>query len=153
MDYLKEAVNQLPPNVQDFGSSVIKYAQDRENRRSILGYAAAGALTYYVARNVYNVLVPPKRLRHIPRPSQVAWIRSYFEGSSPSDRARQHLIPIIEEHGLCLKYQHGHWTILIADYEKLKPFLKDTNVFPKKQLHFNSVSCHFQRIRRRHLVY
>jgi hypothetical protein len=141
MDYVKEAVNQHPPNIQDLGNSVLQYAQDRDNRRSILGYVTAGALTYYVARNVYNVFVPPKRLRHIPRPSQISWMRSYIEGSSPSDRARQHLIPIIEEHGLCLKYQHGQWIILVADYEKLKPFLKDINVFPKKQLHFNSVSC------------
>lgn len=140
MDYVQGAVNKLPPNLQELNHIVLQYAQNPDNRRTILGYATAGALTYYVASKVYRVFVPPKRLRQIPRPSQYDWMKSLMQKTSPSDRARQLLIPLIEEHGLCLKYQFGEWLILIADYDKLKPFLKDTTTFPKRQLAFNSVS-------------
>jgi hypothetical protein len=139
MEYVQDAVNKIHPDLQDLNYTVLQYVQKPDNRRSILGYAAAGALTYYFAKSVYRVFVPPKKLRHFPRPSQYDWMKLLIEKSSPSDRARKLLIPLIEEHGLCLKYQHGEWIILIADYDKLKLFLKDTTAFPKKQLSFNSV--------------
>ncbi|KAI8577964.1 hypothetical protein K450DRAFT_249249 [Umbelopsis ramanniana AG] len=64
-------------------------------------------------------------------------ILSMIKGSSPSERSREFIMPIIEEHGICLKYQLGKWTVVVADYDELKPFLKDINTFPKRHMVFS----------------
>jgi hypothetical protein len=139
MNYVEDATSYLPLQIRELGLSLLNYAQDK-NKKSILGYAATAALSYYISRTVYNVFIPPKKLRHIPRASSSALILSMMKGSSPSERAREFFMPIIEEHGLCLKYQLGRWTVIVADYEELKPFLKDINTFPKKHMIFSKVS-------------
>jgi hypothetical protein len=140
MDYFKNNVNHLPLRIQVLSDSILNYAQDKHNRRSILGYAVTVALAYYVARTVYNVFTPPKKLRHIPRPSSTAWMRSILRGSSPSERARKFIMPLIEEHGVCLRYQMGKWVVVVADIELIKPFLRDIKTFPKKPVIFSRVS-------------
>ncbi|KAG2181485.1 hypothetical protein INT44_008298 [Umbelopsis vinacea] len=138
MNYVEEAASYLPPQIRDLSVSLFNYAQDRDGRKSILGYAATAALSYYVGRTVYNIFIPPRKLRHIPRASSSAMILSMMKGSSPSERAREIVMPIIEEHGICLKYQLGKWTVIIADYDELKPFLKNINTFPKKLMVFST---------------
>jgi hypothetical protein len=140
MNYVEEAASYLPPKIRDLSVSFFNYAQDRDGRKSILGYAATAALSYYVGRTVYNVFVPPRKLRHIPRASSSALILSMIKGSSPSERSRKFFMPIIEQHGICLKYQLGKWTVVVADYEELKPFLKNISTFPKKHMVFSKVS-------------
>lgn len=139
MKYAEDAMSYLPLQIQDLGTSLLKYAQDK-NKRSILGYAATAALSYYISRKIYNVFIPPKNLRHIPRASSSSLILSMMKGSSPSERAREFFMPIIEEHGVCLKYQFGRWIVVVADYEELKPYLKDINTYPKKLMIFSKVS-------------
>lgn len=139
MKSVEDVTNYLPLQIRDLGISLLNYAQDKD-KRSILGYAATAALSYYISRTVYNVFIPPKKLRHIPRASSSALILSMMKGSSPSERAREFFMPIIEEHGVCLKYHLGRWVVIVADYEELKPFLKDINTFPKKRIIFSKVS-------------
>ncbi|KAI8969265.1 hypothetical protein BDF20DRAFT_801870, partial [Mycotypha africana] len=67
---------------------------------SILCSVFAGS---YVVRSLWKALVVPKHLRHIPKVNSLRWFWSIMIGESHDVRIKKLMLPLIAEHGLCLK--------------------------------------------------
>lgn len=107
--------------------------------RSHLSHRSWRAL--YVALGLMAILirpyfVVPRNLRHLPKVSTVEWFLSVLRGESSDVRSERLVLPLIQKHGLCLKYMIGRWTVTVGDPVLLQAMLKDVETFPKAQ-HIN----------------
>ncbi|KAI9484646.1 cytochrome P450 [Zychaea mexicana] len=100
---------------------------ERHPRKFVL---TVGLLT--LAYKISKAVVVPPRLWHLPRVSSIAWFWSIIKGESVDVRSERLLMSLMDEHGLCLKYQMGRWTVTVGDPTLLQEVLKDVRTFPKQ---------------------
>lgn len=96
--------------------------------------------TAYMVKSFWRMMVVPKHLAHIPKVSSLPWFWSILKGESHDVRMKKLMLPIINEHGLCLKYILGRWTVTVGDPILLQILLKDVYTFPKEQVSMDPVS-------------
>ncbi|KAI8391075.1 uncharacterized protein BYT42DRAFT_181187 [Radiomyces spectabilis] len=85
-----------------------------------------------VLQRIYSTLRVPKQLRHLPKVSTFGWFLSVFRGDPADIRLTQWVMPTVEQHGICLKYYLGRWTVTVGDPLLLQAMLKNVNAFPKE---------------------
>ncbi|KAL0140400.1 cytochrome P450 [Mucor lusitanicus] len=90
--------------------------------------------TSYMIKSFWRMMVVPKHLAHIPKVSSLPWFWSILKGESHDVRMKKLMLPTINEHGLCLKYILGRWTVTVGDPILLQILLKDVYTFPKEQV-------------------
>ncbi|RCI03661.1 cytochrome P450-dit2 [Rhizopus stolonifer] len=93
--------------------------------------ALAGSALY---RKLIHIFFAPRALRHIPKVNTFQWFWSILIGESHDVRVKKLVLPIMNQHGLCLKYIMGHWSLTVADPQYLQVLLKDMETFPKIQM-------------------
>ncbi|CDH60345.1 cytochrome p450 [Lichtheimia corymbifera JMRC:FSU:9682] len=89
----------------------------------------AGTITY----RLFNAILVPRQLRHLPKASTIGWFWSVLKGESADVRCDRLLMPQMQEHGLCLKYTMGRWTVAVGDPILLQAVLRDVATFPKEE--------------------
>ncbi|KAI9487371.1 MAG: hypothetical protein EXX96DRAFT_75205, partial [Benjaminiella poitrasii] len=88
----------------------------------------------YFMKSVWKALVVPKHLRHIPKVSTIPWLLSILRGDSHDVRVKKLMLPLMNQHGLCLKYIMGRWVLTVGDPRLLQLLLKDVYTYPKEQV-------------------
>ncbi|KAK4522108.1 Fe-S cluster-binding ribosome biosynthesis protein [Mucor velutinosus] len=121
---INDAINlvKLLPMVNDKNSKLFWSAT-----LSLLG-------TCYMVKSFWRMMVAPKHLAHIPKVNSLPWFWSILKGESHDVRMKKLMLPTINEHGLCLKYILGRWTVTVGDPILLQVLLKDVYTFPKEQV-------------------
>lgn len=88
-----------------------------------------GTITY----RIFNAILVPRQLRHLPKASTIGWFWSVLKGESADVRCDRLLMPQMQDHGLCLKYTMGRWTVAVGDPILLQAVLRDVATFPKEE--------------------
>jgi hypothetical protein len=92
-----------------------------------------------LVRRLVQAIIVPKHLRHIPKVNTLKWFWSVVIGESHDVRTRRLMLPLMNKHGLCLKYIMGTWALTVADPVYLQMLLKDIETFPKLQVTMDPV--------------
>ncbi|GAA5805405.1 hypothetical protein HPULCUR_010921 [Helicostylum pulchrum] len=99
------------------------------------GIAIASVLgTCWTIKSFWRVFVVPSELAHIPKVNTIGWFWSVVMGESYDKRMQRLMLPIMNEHGLCLKYIMGRRNLTVGDPELLQILLKDVDTYPKEQV-------------------
>ncbi|KAI8150286.1 hypothetical protein BJV82DRAFT_662368 [Fennellomyces sp. T-0311] len=85
-----------------------------------------------MAYQIRKAVLVPRKLRHLPRVNSVDLLWSHLKGDSVDVRSEQLLMGLMKEHGLCLKYMMGRWTLTVGDPLLLQTLLRDPKTFPKE---------------------
>ncbi|KAI9266245.1 hypothetical protein EDC94DRAFT_486221, partial [Helicostylum pulchrum] len=59
--------------------------------------------TCWTIKSFWRVFVVPSELAHIPKVNTIGWFWSVVMGESYDKRMQRLMLPIMNEHGLCLK--------------------------------------------------
>jgi hypothetical protein len=102
--------------------------------------------TSYLVKTFWCAFVVPKELSHIPKVNTVGWFWSVLTGESNDTRIKKLMLPMMNEHGLCLKYIMGRWVLTVGDPILLQQLLKDVETYPKEQITMSPVSWCWQHI-------
>jgi hypothetical protein len=118
------------------------YIQDLQfiKRRQYLVLLISLLGSSFILRKLWHALVVPKNLRHIPRVNTVKWFWSVIVGENYDIRVHKLVLPLMNEHGLCLKYALGSWQLNVGDPQLLQILLRDVEKFPKIQVIMDPVS-------------
>ncbi|KAI7898138.1 uncharacterized protein BX663DRAFT_421181, partial [Cokeromyces recurvatus] len=57
----------------------------------------------YLIKAFWKAVVVPNHLRHIPKVDTIPWFLSIIKGDSHDIRVKKLMLPLINQHGLCLK--------------------------------------------------
>lgn len=109
-------------------------------RRQYLILLASVLGSSYMLKKLWRALVVPKNLRHIPRVNTLKWFWSVMIGENYDVRVHKLILPLMNEHGLCLKYALGTWQLTVGDPQLLQTLLRDMERFPKIQVSMDPVS-------------
>jgi hypothetical protein len=90
-----------------------------------LSYVAAAASLYVVA-TFYKSLSYPKKFAHIAHVPATKTLRSFINGSTNVDRARQLFIPhCLETKGLVAKYAQFGWEVTVISPEAVRAVFRN----------------------------
>ncbi|RCI04939.1 cytochrome P450-dit2 [Rhizopus stolonifer] len=103
-------------------------------RRRYLALLVSLASCSYIVKTFWRAFVVPKALRHLPKVNTLSWFWSVIKGESHDVRVKKLMMPHMNEHGLCLKYILGRWTLTVGDPILLQKLLKDIDTYPKEQI-------------------
>ena len=96
-------------------------------RLTILAFSVA-ILAYKTSKAV----LIPRQLSHLPCVNSVDLFWSHVTGESADLRSQRLLLKLMTEHGLCIKYMMGRWTVTVGDPLLLQHLLRDPKTFPKE---------------------
>ncbi|KAI9278007.1 cytochrome P450 [Sporodiniella umbellata] len=88
----------------------------------------------YVYRKLAPVFFVPRALSHLPKVNTLRWFWSVLIGESHDVRSQKLVMPLMNQHGLCLKYLMGRWSLTVAEPRYLQVLLKDMETFPKLKI-------------------
>ncbi|KAI9360185.1 hypothetical protein BD770DRAFT_318904 [Pilaira anomala] len=101
------------------------------NQKHIL-IASVFGTTCWIVKSLWRVFIVPTQLAHIPKVNTFDWFWSVARGESHDIRMKRLVMPLIEKHGLCLKYVMGKWILTVGDPVLLQTLLKDIEAYPKE---------------------
>ncbi|CEG83885.1 hypothetical protein RMATCC62417_17751 [Rhizopus microsporus] len=104
------------------------------SKRQLYALTLSAFIGSVLVRKLVQAIIVPKHLRHIPKVSTLQWLWSVVIGESHDVRTRRLMLPLMNKHGLCLKYVMGTWALTVADPVYLQMLLKDIETFPKLQV-------------------
>ncbi|ORE01264.1 cytochrome P450 [Rhizopus microsporus var. microsporus] len=102
-------------------------------KRQLYALTLSAFIGSVLVRKLVQAIIVPKHLRHIPKVNTLQWFWSVVIGESHDVRTRRLMLPLMNKHGLCLKYVMGTWALTVADPVYLQMLLKDIEMFPKLQ--------------------
>ncbi|CEI87192.1 hypothetical protein RMCBS344292_01611 [Rhizopus microsporus] len=104
------------------------------SKRQLYALTLSAFIGSVLVRKLVQAIIVPKHLRHIPKVNTLQWFWSVVIGESHDVRTRRLMLPLMNKHGLCLKYAMGTWALTVADPVYLQMLLKDIETFPKLQV-------------------
>lgn len=110
------------------------------DRRKYVAIIASILGTSLIVKSFWRALVVPRPLRHLPKVSTIGWFLSVIKGESYDTRIKKLVLPMMDKHGLCLKYIMGRWLVAVGDPVLLQQILKDVETYPKEQVSMSPVS-------------
>lgn len=113
------------------------------DRKKYIAIVASILGISYIVKTFWRAFVVPRSLRHIPKVSTIDWFLSVIKGESYDTRIKRLVLPMMNEHGLCLKYIMGRWLVAVGDPVLLQQILKDVETYPKEQVSMSPVSVIF----------